>query len=235
MSTILVRPYAYTSQNTSKFIFCGMLHQTLRISSTTNVTNSPVTKRHRSQQRYVSLGWLNNGRKRNRVYNTLRPYRILQKIPPNSFSVSVASNASYIIGGKGYKLARDEATPLTTALRAVGMVKQRQKTQSCLQYFEPIAYISQIPPNSFSVGFESNASYIIDNKGYKLARDEATPLTTALRVVGMVKQRQKTQSCLQYFEPIAYISENIIQTHFLWVCCIKRFVYHRRQRLQTRP
>ena len=139
-----VRPYRIYFRKYLQTHFLCLLHQTLRISSAAKVINSPVTKRHRSQQRYhESLGWLNNRRKRNRVYNTLRPYRILQKIPPNSFSVSVASNASYIIGGEGYKLARDEATPLTTALRVVGMVKQPQKTQSCLQYFAPIPHTSK--------------------------------------------------------------------------------------------
>ena len=147
-------PIPHTPKNTSKLIFCGLLHQRLRISSTANVINSPVTKRHRSQQRYESLGWLNNGRKRNRVYNTLRPYRILHKIPPNSFSVGFASKRFVISSTTNVTIsARHEATPLTTALRVVGMVKQRQKTQSCLQYCAPIPHILQeIPPNSFSVG-----------------------------------------------------------------------------------
>ena len=173
MSTILCAHTAYFKKYLQTHFLC-LLHQTLRISSAAKVINSPVTKRHRSQQRYESLGWLNNRRKRNRVYNTLRPYRILQKIPPNSFSVSVASKASYIIGGEGYKLARDEAinahnsdeaTPLTTALRVVGMVKQPQEnaivsTILCAH----TAYFKKYLQTHFLWSFASKASYIIDGE-----------------------------------------------------------------------
>ena len=199
---------------------------------TSNVINSPVTKRHRSQQRYESLGWLNNGRKRNRVYNTLRPYRILQKIPPNSFSVGFASNASYIIDDECYNLARHEATPLTTALRVVGMVKQRQKTQSCLQYFEPIAYISENTSKLIFCGMLhqtlriSSTTKVPNSPVTKRHRSQ-----TALRVVGMVKQRQKTQSCLQYCAPIPHILQEIHPNSFSVSVASNRFVYHRRRRL----
>ena len=142
MSTILCAHIAYFNKSIQTH-FPSLLHQTLRISSAANVINSRFTKRRCSERRYEAFGWLNNGSKPNRVHNTLRPYRILEQINSNSFPVSLASNASYIIVGERYKLPIHEATMLRPTLRGVRMVKQRLQIESCPQYFAPISHTSR--------------------------------------------------------------------------------------------
>ena len=142
MYTILCAHTAYFKKCLQTH-FLSALHETLRISSSTDVINWAFTKRQSSGQRYDGFGWLNNGSKPNHVHNTLRSYRVLPEITPNSFPASIASNATYIIVDGRYKLGIHEATMLRTAIRGVRMGKQRQKTESCTQYFAPIPHTSR--------------------------------------------------------------------------------------------